>query len=59
MGWQVKGYMENKWAPNCTRLSARAISQGPTRLEIPSANPPSFSPANVSARIKNLTHGAV
>ncbi len=28
------------WAPNGTRLSARAISQGPTKLEISSANPP-------------------
>ncbi len=25
------------WAPNCTRLSAHAISQGPTKLEIPRA----------------------
>jgi hypothetical protein len=47
------------WAPNVTRLSARAISQGPTKLEISSANPPTTSPRNVSARIKSITHGAV
>ena len=38
--------------------SARAISQGPTKLSISSANPPT-SPCNLSAHIKNLTHGAV
>ncbi len=47
------------WAPNGTRLSARAISQGPTKLEISSANPPTTPPRNVSARIKSITHGAV
>ena len=46
-------------APNGTRLSARAISQGPTKLEISSANPPTTSLRKVSARIKNITHWAV
>ncbi len=37
-----------------------AISKGSTKLSISSASqPPSHSPSYVSARIKNITHGAV
>jgi hypothetical protein len=36
-----------------------AISKGPTKLSISSANPPPTPPRNVSARIKNIPHGAV
>jgi hypothetical protein len=36
-GWRWKSRVF--WAPNDTRLTARAISQGPTKLEISSANP--------------------
>jgi hypothetical protein len=36
-----------------------AISKGLTKLLISSANPPPTPPRNVSARIKNITHGAV
>jgi hypothetical protein len=41
-GWRWKSPVF--WAPNSTRLSARAISQGPTKLEISSANPTSPLP---------------
>ncbi len=36
-----------------------AISQGPIKLSISRAQPPLTCPHNVSARIKNITHGAV
>jgi hypothetical protein len=46
------------WAPNGTRLSARAISRGPKNSRFPAPTHPT-SPRNESARIKNITHGAV
>jgi hypothetical protein len=36
-----------------------AISQGPKKLSISRAQPPPTCPRNVSAHIKNITHGAV
>jgi hypothetical protein len=36
-----------------------AISKWPTKLSISSANPPPTPPRNVSARIKNITHGVL
>ncbi len=45
------------WAPNSTRLLARAISQGPTKLEISSANPPTTSPRKYLSASKTLHTG--
>jgi hypothetical protein len=58
-GLKPKCEGDGRGGGGCVSLSARAISQGPTKLEISSANPPTTSPRKVSARIKNITHGAV
>ena len=43
----------------CTCLSARCHFTGPKKLSISRAQPSPTCPRNVSARIKNITHGAI
>jgi hypothetical protein len=47
------------WAPYGTRLTARCHFTGPKKVSISRAQPPPACPRNGSARIKNITYGAV
>ena len=43
------------WAPNCTRLAARAMSRGPHMSRVPGPTPPH----TILTRIRITMHGAV
>ena len=59
MGWQVKGYMENIWPQIALAFWLVQFHRGPQNSRFPAPTLPPPSPDNVSARIKNLTHGSV
>ena len=55
LGWVGPWNSQYLWAPNGTRLTARAISRGPQISRVPGPNPP----RNGLARMKTIMHGAV